>query len=161
MRSALRFCSIAAALLLAACQTVAVPSGLTAAQTGALHDNGFVQTDQGWELGMSDRLLFQVDESRVVPDQAARIGHIAGSLGSVGITRLRVEGYTDSTGSTGYNDELSVRRATSVAEVLATNGLPRAGISVAGRGESDPVENNGTARGRAENRRVVIIVPVE
>lgn len=150
---------IAALLLIAACQSVPAPSGFSRAQVQALRDNGFVPVAGGWEFGMADRLLFATDESRVIPDQAARIARIAVALRSVGITHLRVEGHTDSTGSRTYNEGLSIRRSNAVADVLAGGGLPRDGIVTAGLGEQDPIESNRTVTGRAENRRVVILVP--
>ncbi|WP_157216739.1 OmpA family protein [Flavisphingomonas formosensis] len=149
-------------LALAACQTVP-PSPPSAAfsttQQRALRENGFAETDRGWEFGMADRLLFASDDSRVRPEQADRISRIAQALRSVGIVRLRVEGYTDSTGRISHNDALSLARAKAVGDALVGGGLPRGGIVVAGLGQRQPIETNRTAAGRAENRRVVIVVP--
>lgn len=148
-------------LLLAACQTVppAPAGGFTEAQKQALRANGFEETDRGWEFGMADRLLFATDQSHIVPDQAARIARIAQALRAVGIARLRVEGHTDSTGRRIYNDALSLRRAKAVGESLVRGGMPQDGIAIEGLGQDHPVESNDTAAGRAENRRVVIVVP--
>ena len=148
-------------LLLAACQTVppAPTGGFTDAQKQVLRDNGFEETGRGWEFGMADRLLFRTDESRIIADQAAQIARIAQALRQVGIARVRVEGHTDNTGQAGYNEALSLRRAQAVGDSLMRGGMPQDGIVVEGMGQRHPVESNRTAAGRAENRRVVIVVP--
>lgn len=65
-------------------------------------------------------------------------------------------GHTDSKGSDSYNQALSERRANSVAEFLLTKGVVEARIESIGFGESQPVADNGSAEGRALNRRVEI-----
>lgn len=150
---------------LAACQPparptpAARPDGLTPAQVAVLREQGFSETEEGWQFGMADRLLFATDRSQLVPVQAGRIAAIARALVSVDIMRLRVEGHTDATGTAAYNQRLSRQRAETVARALVAGGLPRDGINVLGLGKSQPLETNSTAAGRAENRRVVIIVP--
>ncbi|MGC1330236.1 OmpA family protein, partial [Pseudomonas sp.] len=72
-------------------------------------------------------------------------------------TQLTVTGHTDSVGKPGYNKKLSERRAHSVVDYLISVGIPRASfVSVSGAGESQPVADNKTADGRAQNRRVEI-----
>ena len=150
---------------LAACQPatrpepVARPIGLTPEQIAVLRDQGFSEKETGWESGMADRLLFATDSSKLMAAQADRIAGIARALRAVDIARLRVEGHTDATGSIAHNQRLSAQRADAVAGALVVGGLPREGIEVIGRGKSQPLESNRTASGRAENRRVVIIVP--
>jgi outer membrane protein OmpA-like peptidoglycan-associated protein len=73
-----------------------------------------------------------------------------------------VEGHTDSQGSEASNQELSQRRAQSVRDYLVSRGVPNDIISATGVGQHRPVSDNTTATGRANNRRVEIIVqPVE
>jgi OOP family OmpA-OmpF porin len=67
-------------------------------------------------------------------------------------------GYTDSTGEPEYNLDLSLRRAQAVREYLVETGVPADKLRVIGRGEADPIAPNTTAEGRAQNRRVEIIV---
>ncbi|VVD84603.1 OmpA family protein [Pandoraea terrigena] len=142
---------------LAGCQTTPV-HGLTAEQIVALKSEGFKQTDDGWEFGMSDKVLFDSDEF-VIHDAArqtvARIGH---TLVKVGLNSASVYGYTDSVGSDTYNEQLSARRAEAVADVLAEAGMPRADIQTIGAGKRNPVADNSTATGRAQNRRVAIVI---
>jgi len=67
-----------------------------------------------------------------------------------------VGGYTDSTGSPAYNQELSERRAQSVADYLTSHGISGGRLTVKGYGEANPVADNKTREGRAHNRRVVV-----
>ena len=142
---------------LAGCQTAPV-HGLTPEQIAALKSEGFKQTDEGWEFGLSDTVLFDTDKF-VVRDAAretvARIGH---TLVKVGLDAVRVYGYTDSVGSDTYNEQLSARLADAVAGVLVDAGMQRAGIQTIGAGKRNPVADNGTPGGRAQNRRVAIVI---
>ncbi|WP_325169305.1 OmpA family protein [Pandoraea sputorum] len=143
--------------VLAGCQTTPV-HGLTPEQIAALKSEGFTQTDEGWEFGLSDTVLFDTDKF-VVRDPAretvTRIGH---TLVKVGLDAVRVYGYTDSVGSDTYNEQLSARRADAVAGVLAEAGVKRAGIQTIGAGKRNPVADNSTPAGRAQNRRVAIVI---
>lgn len=67
-----------------------------------------------------------------------------------------VVGHTDSTGNPNYNLQLSQRRAQSVAGYLGDRGIPRARLAAEGRGQTQPVADNATEAGRAQNRRVEI-----
>ena len=70
---------------------------------------------------------------------------------------MTVTGHTDSVGSDSYNQKLSDKRAHSVVEYLIQQGVPRSNfVSVSGAGESQPVADNKTADGRAQNRRTEI-----
>lgn len=152
--------ALALPVLIAACQTMPpVPAtGLSGAQVAALRAQGFVETEQGWEFGMADRLLFATDESRLIPEQAEAIRRITRALLSVDIGAVRVEGHTDQTGAADYNQALSQRRAATVADAMVEATMRREDISVVGLGAAHPVETNRTAAGRRENRRVVIVV---
>jgi outer membrane protein OmpA-like peptidoglycan-associated protein len=148
------------ALLLAACQTPPPPApqqtGLTAQQQQVLRDQGFAQGDQGWELQMSGKLLFEFDSSEVGGAARAKVMELTQALMKEGIDRLRVEGYTDDRGSTAYNLKLSLRRAQAVSDVLVEAGMPRQNIEVKGLGNALPVVSGNAA----ENRRVAIVVPL-
>ncbi|MFC4273549.1 OmpA family protein [Achromobacter aloeverae] len=147
---------VMSALLLAACQTV--PKGLTPAQIAVLKDEGFRQTDEGWEFGMSDKVLFDTDQAVVKPDSAANIKRLAGRLLGVGLDRMRLDGHTDNRGSDAHNQQLSLRRAQAVADIVVAAGMPAANVQVRGLGAARPVTDNGSAAGRAENRRVSVVI---
>lgn len=72
--------------------------------------------------------------------------------------KVRLTGHADNSGSTEYNQELGLRRAREIRDVLMEYGVPDAQIEVESRGETQPVASNETAEGRHENRRVEIRV---
>ena len=71
---------------------------------------------------------------------------------------LQIIGHTDSDGDAAYNQQLSEGRARAVANVLIANGVPNGRIQTVGRGESQPVASNLNAAGKAQNRRVEIVI---
>ena len=144
--------------LLAACQSMPAPSGFSPAQVAALKNEGFVETGAGWELTLNERLLFASNESALHAEQIARLRTLAGNLVSVDITTARVEGHTDSTGSLAHNQDLSQRRAYSVANYLGDQGIDQRRVSAMGFGPSQPIASNASAAGRAQNRRVEITI---
>lgn len=146
------------ALTLAACATMPAGSGFTRDQTRELQAQGFVETAQGWELSVADRLLFATDSADVLSAMQEAIARGAGGLLSVGISAARVEGHTDDSGTAAYNARLSERRASAVAAILSGHGFAAGDLVIVGRGESLPIADNASPEGRAQNRRVVIIV---
>lgn len=69
-----------------------------------------------------------------------------------------IEGHTDSTGAAEYNQDLSERRAQAVVQALVNSGIDRGRLTARGYGESRPVASNDTPTGRAQNRRVTVVV---
>ena len=72
--------------------------------------------------------------------------------------RVVVEGHTDSVGRELFNQELSLKRAQSVRDYLVARGLDAGKVDAEGRGEHAPIADNATAKGRAANRRIEIII---
>lgn len=145
--------------VLAGCQSA--PRGLTAEQIGVLKEQGFRLTDEGWTLDFSNRVLFANDSEALNPDTCVLVEKLGMTLLGVGLNKARIDGHTDSNGPEAYNDQLSLKRAKSVADVLVSVGMQPANLDIRGRGERDPVADNKTAAGRAENRRVGIIISNE
>ena len=83
---------------------------------------------------------------------------IASTLNEYAQTSVTVVGYTDSVGSAEANRELSRRRAGAVADYLSQHGVSRSRITVDSRGEEEPIATNDTEAGRAQNRRVEMLV---
>jgi OOP family OmpA-OmpF porin len=146
---------------LAACATVPKKPGFSKAQVAAMTELGFKPVSDNFELGLEDRVLFAVDKSDLSPEASAVLGRIATTLVAVNIRGASVFGHSDSTGSSEYNLSLSQRRAASVKGGLAAAGMDLARIRDQGVGETQPVAGNDTDAGRAQNRRVVIIVSPE
>lgn len=147
-----------AALILGGCQMSKDKSPWTRAQRAMFVEEGFSETDRGWEFSINDRLLFATDESTVLPQQAGSIRRIAGRLLGVDIRRATVEGHADGSGGAEHNQRLSERRAAAVAEVLVASGFAQSEVTTVGLGDRFPIESNDTVEGRRENRRVVILI---
>lgn len=149
-----------AVLALTGCQT-APQKGLTPAQIAVLKQQGFELTDEGWAFGLSGKVLFGSDDDSLNSASTEIVERIGKALLGVGINRVRVDGHTDASGKEAYNEQLSVRRATSVAKVLTTVGMKEENIQLRGLGSSVPVATNTTTAGRTENRRVAIVVSAD
>lgn len=83
---------------------------------------------------------------------------VARSLRAHPNSTVRVVGHTDNVGSRAYNQQLSVDRALAVAHVLISEGVPASRITYSGRGFAEPITSNATANGRAQNRRVEVVI---
>jgi outer membrane protein OmpA-like peptidoglycan-associated protein len=103
-------------------------------------------------------LHFAFDSSKIDAQDKDKLDTIATRLkGEAASTELNIGGHTDSIGTDAYNQKLSERRANAVSNYLIDSGVPASSIkSVVGYGESQPVADNKTKEGRAENRRVEI-----
>jgi hypothetical protein len=75
--------------------------------------------------------------------------------------KLQIEGYTDNIGSEEYNQKLSEQRADAVRDFLVAQSVPEGNISAAGYGKNNPIADNSTNAGRAQNRRVQLVVSGE
>jgi len=148
---------LVALLALTGCQTPP-PKGLTPAQIAVLKQQGFELTDEGWAFGLSGKVLFGSDVEVLNAPSTEIVQRIGKALLGVGIERVRVDGHTDASGKETYNQQLSLRRAKSVAHVLAGVGMKEENVQLRGLGSSEPVASNETATGRTENRRVSIVV---
>jgi outer membrane protein OmpA-like peptidoglycan-associated protein len=149
-----------ALLALSGCQT-APPKGLSPAQVAVLKQQGFEPTDDGWAFGLSGKVLFGSDIESLNAPSTEIVERIGKALLGVGIDRVRVDGHTDTSGKESYNQQLSLRRAKSVATVLTRVGMKEQNIQLRGLGSSQPVTANDTAAGRTENRRVSIVVSTD
>ncbi len=103
-------------------------------------------------------LLFAVNSFAVRPDLQSDLGILAGSLGDYPNSTVQIVGHTDSDGEAAFNQQLSERRANAVADVLLGRGIPFNRIQTFGRGESQPIASNLTPEGKAQNRRVEIVI---
>lgn len=143
-------------LALAGCQSKARFSD---AQIAAMKNAGFTQNMEGWGLGLSDKILFGVNESELTPVSKRTIQEMAKNLASTGIEHVRIDGHTDNYGKPDYNQQLSLKRANAVAAQWAQGAtIPRENIVTRGLGMSAPVTSNNSAQGRAQNRRVAIVI---
>ena len=103
-------------------------------------------------------ILFASGSSAVRPDLQRDLGAVASNLQAYPNSTIQVIGHTDSDGEAGFNQQLSESRANAVAGVLLNNGISNARVQAFGRGESQPVASNLNPQGKAQNRRVEIVI---
>lgn len=117
-----------------------------------------VNTGSQLVVTLPSSITFDTGSSIVHPEYVAEIAKVARSLNDNPASTVLVVGHTDNVGAADYNQALSERRAASVAQILTANGVAAARVGTAGRGFSQPVASNDTPGGRAQNRRVEIII---
>ena len=112
-------------------------------------------------LDMPSEITFGVDSANIDPGFRNTLDQVSLTLKQYEKTYVDVMGHTDSTGSDAYNQALSERRASAVADYLSSRGVQSARLATRGYGESQPKASNLDAAGRSANRRVEIrLVPV-
>jgi outer membrane protein OmpA-like peptidoglycan-associated protein len=116
------------------------------------------EEDRGMVITLSGSVLFPSDQSMLLPEAQTRLGQVADALLATKERNIVIEGHTDSRGSESHNLDLSQRRADSVRSYLVTRGYEPDRIQARGIGKARPITANDTADGRANNRRVEIIV---
>jgi len=114
---------------------------------------------RGMVITLSGQVLFVTGKSELLPAARDQLDQVAIALKDQGSLKpMVVEGYTDSVGSDATNQKLSKDRAESVRAYLVSKGVPSDKITSVGKGKANPVASNDTPEGRANNRRVEIIV---
>ncbi|WP_312985258.1 OmpA family protein [Atlantibacter sp.] len=149
--------AVLAAFLLTGCQT---PQGkFTPEQVAAMQSYGFSESNGDWSLGLSDTILFDKNQYQLRPESYRQIETMAAKLSSHGLKHARMDGHTDNYGEDSYNEALSLKRANIVADAWAKGaGVPRSNLTTQGLGKKYPVASNKTGEGRAENRRVAVVI---
>lgn len=112
-------------------------------------------------LNIPSGINFAFNSADVQPQFQRTLDQVAGTLSEYDQTFIDVYGHTDATGSDGYNQQLSDRRARAVADYLSGRGVQTARIGTRGYGETQPIASNDSPDGQAANRRVEVkVVPV-
>ncbi len=102
--------------------------------------------------------FFDFDKSVLKPEGKAKLDDLAGKLKGISLEVIIAVGHTDSVGTDGYNQKLSVARSEAVKAYLVSKGVEKNRIYTEGKGETSPVADNKTTEGRAKNRRVEVEV---
>jgi outer membrane protein OmpA-like peptidoglycan-associated protein len=113
--------------------------------------------DRGTVLTLSGSVLFASGKSRLLPSASRKLDQVAQALKETE-GKLVIEGYTDSRGSDAKNQVLSLARAQAVRSYLITHGVADDKVAAVGMGESNPIADNKSTEGRANNRRVEIVI---
>jgi OOP family OmpA-OmpF porin len=111
---------------------------------------------KGCECDVTRRVFFKSDSAELTDEGRQVLRDVAASAKRLGWVIGAVEGHTDSEGSEQYNQALSMRRARAAIDFLVGEGISGERLQAVGMGEGKPRADNGTAEGRAENRRVVL-----
>jgi outer membrane protein OmpA-like peptidoglycan-associated protein len=114
-------------------------------------------TDQGMVITLQGEVLFKTGKWDLKPAAMAKLDQIADALRGKEQPMV-VNGYTDNVGTYDNNITLSQKRAQAVRDYLVSKGIPQDLISAAGKGPDNPVADNNSTEGRAQNRRVEIVV---
>jgi outer membrane protein OmpA-like peptidoglycan-associated protein len=138
--------------------TVNKGAGVTEAQ-GASAGQHMGKDSAGKVVVITASLLFPTDSAELLPSAKPKLDEIASALqAQPQSSHVKVQGYTDSTGTAAINKPLSQKRAQAVADYLESKGVASGRITAQGLGEQDPVSHAKTTEGRALNRRVDIVV---
>ncbi len=102
--------------------------------------------------------FFDFDKATLKPEGKAKLDDLQSKLGGINLEVIIAVGHTDSVGTEAYNQKLSIRRAEAVKAYLVSKGIETNRVYTEGKGKAQPVADNKTAAGRAQNRRVEIEV---
>ena len=122
------------------------------------NDIEVINTGDELIVRMPNDLVFAFDSAEVRPDLRSDLFTLADSLNKYPGSIVPVTGHTDNVGTPAYNQDLSERRATAVAAVLRQGGVSGGRLRTNGAGQWQPIADNGSAAGRAANRRVDITI---
>ncbi len=115
--------------------------------------------DRGMVITLSGGVLFASAKYDLLPQAQSKLAQVADVLGKQDReSKIIVNGFTDSQGNDGFNQTLSQNRADSVRTYLVSHGIASDRITAVGHGKADPVADNASPEGRADNRRVEIVV---
>lgn len=114
---------------------------------------------RGLVITLSGGVLFASNKSDLLPSAQTKLDEVARALAkNDGASTIVVEGHTDSQGGSTYNQDLSLRRAQAVRDYLVTRGIASDRVTATGYGLTRPIADNASPEGRANNRRVEIVV---
>ena len=102
--------------------------------------------------------FFDVNKSIIKPEGKAKLDDLIGKMKDINLEVIIAVGHTDSDGSDGFNQKLSVRRSEAVKAYLVSKGVEKNRVYTEGKGEKQPVADNKTKEGKTKNRRVEIEV---
>ena len=117
-----------------------------------------VNTGTSLVVTMPEAILFATDSAELTASIRKNLRVLAQHLNKYPSSNVQVIGHTDNQGAASYNLNLSRQRAAAVTQVLMNQGVAPQRVTSIGRGEDQPIASNLTPEGRAQNRRVEIII---
>ena len=124
----------------------------------ALQNLGAKESERGQVITMQGNVLFQTGKASLLPGARQSLDQVASVLKQMPDRQLTIDGYTDSRGGDALNQRLSEARANAVRDYLVSQGVNANQLRAEGLGKASPIADNGTAEGRAMNRRVEIVI---
>ena len=115
-------------------------------------------TDNQLKLNIPSDISFDTGRANIKPNLQPILDQFAQGLSSQPNTEIRIIGHTDSTGSDAINNPLSINRAASARDYLASRGVDSRRIQIDGRGSHEPIADNNSEAGRSKNRRIEIFL---
>jgi OOP family OmpA-OmpF porin len=107
---------------------------------------------------ISGGILFEFNSAKITPSAMELVGKLAGVMNQHPNLNVAVVGYTDNTGNFNYNIKLSQRRANAIVDQLVKDGISANRLAGVGVGPLNPIAPNDTPEGRAQNRRVELVL---
>lgn len=117
-----------------------------------------VREGEGILVKFDSGILFDTDKSDLKAAARTNLQNLSTSLVNNPQTNILIVGHTDNTGSDSHNMDLSIRRAEAVKAYIAAGNVANSRLTTTGKGESEPIADNASADGRAQNRRVEIVI---
>jgi outer membrane protein OmpA-like peptidoglycan-associated protein len=121
-------------------------------------DAKVVRVGEGIVIEFNNQILFGFDQSELSAAAKTNLDKLVAILNKYPDTDIEVQGHTDNTGATAYNQELSIRRASAVSAYLTRNNINSSRLNIKGFGETIPKYDNTTTDGQSQNRRVEFLV---
>jgi len=151
--------SLASALALLGCATPGKTGEVSKFDIATASPDDIAKAlEKDGKVVVSGGILFETDSAKLAPSAADLVRRISEVMKKNPNLKISVVGHTDSTGDYDYNIKLSERRAKAFADALIKEGVVANRLTAVGVGPQSPVATNDTAEGRAQNRRVELVV---
>ena len=150
---------IAGALVLSACSTTGKLGQMSKFDIATASPEDIAEAlKKDGRVAISGGILFDTNSATLAPSAAGLITKVSDAMKKNPNLKVAVVGHTDNTGDFNYNLQLSERRAKALVDALAKNGIAADRLAAVGVGPLSPVASNDTPEGRAQNRRVELVV---